>query len=90
MCFVQNNASKNEHFSNIDFWPLSSLVKSEKNKKTKTDLHNYNASGIQIHLIWFSSFSTFGAFVRKLKPEKNLQRAITRDQKLLSISFCID
>ena len=38
---------------------------------------------IQIHLILFSSFSTFEAFVRKPKPEKNLQRAITRDQKLI-------
>ena len=41
-------------------------------KKTKTDVHNYNVSSIQIHLIWFSSFSTFGDFVWKPKPEKNL------------------
>ena len=25
--------------------------KIEKNQKTKTDVHNYNASGIQIHFI---------------------------------------
>ena len=60
------------------------------NQKMKTNVHNYNASGIQIHLILFSSFSTFGAFVRKPKPEKNLQRAITRDKKLISTRFCID
>ena len=42
---------KNEHFSNIDFRPLPSLVKSKTIKKTKTEAHNYNVSSIQIHLI---------------------------------------
>ena len=62
--------------------------KIENNQKTKTDVHNFIASGIQIHLIWFSSFNTFGAVVRK--PPKNLQRAITRDWKLTSERFFIN
>ena len=31
--------------------------KTKNNQKTKTDVHNYNISSIEIHLIWFSSFS---------------------------------
>ena len=64
--------------------------KIEYNQKTKTNVHNYNASGIQIHLIWFSSFSPFGAFVRKPKPENILQRAINPDRKLIPNNCCID
>ena len=45
----------------------------ESNQKTKTDVHNYNVSNTQIHLIWFSSFSTLGAFLWKPKPEKILK-----------------
>ena len=45
--------------------------KLENNQKTKTDVHNFNAFGIQIHLILFSSLNTFGDFVRKPKPGKN-------------------
>ena len=52
-------------------------------------VHNWNVSSIQIDLIWFSSFSTFGAFVRKPKPEKTLQRAATRYQRLISKLFLL-
>ena len=65
-------APKNVHFSNFDFRPLPSLVKSKIIIK-KPDVHNYNVSSIKIHLIWFSSFSTFGAFVRKPKHEKKIK-----------------
>ena len=42
---------QNSHFSNIDFRPPTLTCKLENNQKTKTDVHNFNASGIQIHLI---------------------------------------
>ena len=42
---------QNEHFSNVDFRPLTSFVKSKIIKKTKTDVHNYSVSSIQIHLV---------------------------------------
>ena len=45
-------------------------LKIKNNQKTKTDVHNYNVISIQIHLIPFSSFGTFGAFDRKPKSEK--------------------
>ena len=75
---------KNEHFSNVNFRPLPSLVKSTIIKKTQTNVHNYDDSSILIHLIWFFSLSTFEVFAWKPKPEKALQRAITRDRKLIS------
>ena len=78
---------QNEHFSNIDFRPLPSLVKSKIKKNPKTDVHNYNVSSIQFLLIWFPRFSTFGAFVRKPKSEKNLQRAIPRAVSSVSTVF---
>ena len=71
----------NEHFSNIDYWPTSLTHKIEN--KNENGMHNYNDSIIQIQLIWFYSFSTFGTFVWKSKPDKALQRAITRDRKLI-------
>ena len=83
MYYVWKNAPK---MSTFEYWFSTPTLtcKIKNNPKMKTDVHNYNVSSIQIHLIWFCSFSTFIAFVRKLKPEKNLQRAITSDRKLIS------
>ena len=80
MCYVLKNAPKMSNFRIIISTPTLTR-KIENNQKTKTDVHNYNVSSIKIHLIGFSKLRTFGAFVRKPKPEENLQRQITRDQK---------
>ena len=79
---------QNEHFSNVDFRPLPSLVKSKINKNRKTMCTT--TMPLVFKFIWLSSFSTFGAFVRQPKSKKNLQRAITRDRKLISKFVCID
>ena len=65
---------KNVHFSNVDFRPQPSLVKSkiihQKKRKPMWYSCNYNVSSINFNLIWFSSFSSFEAFLRKPKSEK--------------------
>ena len=73
---------KNEQFLYSIFDPLSSLVK-KTIKKTKTDMHNYNMSSIQIH---FSSYRTFGAFVRK---PKSIKKSWTGNNSLAEVDFII-
>ena len=43
-----------QNFSNIDFRPPTLTCKIENNQRTKTDVHNYNASGIQISALALS------------------------------------
>ena len=89
-CVLSKNSPKKWELFECQFSTPTLTRKIQNNQKTKTNVHNYNASSIQIHLIWFSSFNTFRAFVRKPKPEKNLQRVITRDRKLISNILCIN
>ena len=65
MCYVLKKCPQNGHFLTPTL-----TRKIENNQKTKTDVLNYNVSSIQIHLIWFSSFSIFGVFSGNQSPIK--------------------
>ena len=64
------NALKIEHI----LLPIFNTYPQSNQNKRKTDVHNYVVSSIQIHLISFSSSSTFEAFVWKQKMMKNLSK----------------
>ena len=71
-----------------DFRPPILTRKKGHNQKAKTDVHNDNVCSIQIRFNYFSNFRTSRGFVRKQKPIKTHQRAITRDRKHISY-FCL-
>ena len=75
------NAPKMRNFRLSIFVPTLTRKK-EGYQKTKTNVRSYNVSSIQNHFIWFSSFSTSGAFDWKPKPIRTHQRTITRDRFL--------
>ena len=76
---------KNKHFSNVDFPPLSLLVKSKISKKRKP-----MCTTAMPMVFKFILFDSLALALSEPKPVKSFQRAINRDRKLIRNSFCID
>lgn len=69
--------SKFLHFFESCFLTPYLFLNKKRNLKTKTNVHHYNVSAIQIRWIPIPCYHSLGAFVWKPKALKNFKRGIT-------------